>query len=284
MIRRQVGQEYWLISQDDHARVSGQLAAKLGNDAFDGPSPESSIRGIALHDCGWPLHDERPTLNAQHIPLDVFEAPRAIGLRVWQESADRAAATGDGYAALLVSLHALSLSVFATVSAPIQSHRWNMNDPRTRFEVNRFQHNMIALQDVLRRRLGMRVDRPLKHGLAEEPSDHPPEQRLTFDFRWLQAMDKLSLCICCTRPPFGRIEPVLPSPGTSESVAIRVTRPSDDVLMLDPWPFAGSDVGVEVPFRRITAQPFTDDEAFRAAYAAAGLEQFRVVLRPESNP
>src|SRR4051794_27947113 len=34
MIRRQVGQEFWLITQDDHAQVSGQLAAQLGNDRF----------------------------------------------------------------------------------------------------------------------------------------------------------------------------------------------------------------------------------------------------------
>ena len=26
--------------------------------------------GIALHDCGWPIHDERPTLNAKNQPLD----------------------------------------------------------------------------------------------------------------------------------------------------------------------------------------------------------------------
>jgi hypothetical protein len=47
--------------------------------------------GIELHDCGWPLHDERPTLNEAGLPLDVFESPRAIALEVWQASAERAA-------------------------------------------------------------------------------------------------------------------------------------------------------------------------------------------------
>ena len=36
---------------------------------------ENTITGISLHDCGWPIHDERPTLNPDRIPLDVFESP-----------------------------------------------------------------------------------------------------------------------------------------------------------------------------------------------------------------
>src|SRR6476646_2312884 len=114
MIRRHVGDhQFWLIAQNDHALISGQLAGQLGNGDFSPPSSPSAVLGIGLHDCGWPVHDEQPTLNSKNLPLDVFETPRHVGLRVWGESTDRAAARDD-YAGLLVSLHSLALSVFAT--------------------------------------------------------------------------------------------------------------------------------------------------------------------------
>src|SRR5215207_9949665 len=109
MIRRRVENEFWLITQHDHALLSGELAKHVGNKLFDPPS-ESAIKGISLHDCGWPVHDDQPTLNSKHLPIDVFESTPEIGLKVWQAGSERAAAAGDDYAGLLVSLHVLSLS------------------------------------------------------------------------------------------------------------------------------------------------------------------------------
>ena len=119
MIRRRVGNEFWLIAQHDHALLSGELAQHVGNKSFDAPT-ESAIKGIALHDCGWPVHDDQPTLNAKRQPIDVFESTPEIALKVWQAGSDRAAEAGDDYAALLVSLHVLSLSVKATTPATQQ--------------------------------------------------------------------------------------------------------------------------------------------------------------------
>jgi hypothetical protein len=281
MIRRQVGAEsFWLITQHDHAQVSGQLARHLGNASFAPPSSESAMLGIALHDCGWPIHDDRPTLNTNHQPLDVFETPRELGLEVWDASAIRATQRDD-YAGLLVSLHGLALSVFATSQSPVVSGSpWNMNDTRARFELNRFQHKMIELQESLRQRLGLRTDRPLKHGLAEEAGD-AKEQRLTFDFRLLQAMDRLSLSICCTHPPFAAIEPLIPRPGEAAQ-SIRVARPRSDLLHLHPWIFASDEVRIDLPYRQLRTQQCQDLASFRAAYAAAPVQQFTVAIRPHT--
>src|SRR5436190_20287937 len=110
MIRRQVGDEFWLFAQHDHALLSGRLAEQFGNERFAvSAQRESVIRGVSLHDSGWPLHDEQPTLNKEDQPLDVFESPPHVGLTVWAESSRRATAA-DPYAGLLVSLHGLSLS------------------------------------------------------------------------------------------------------------------------------------------------------------------------------
>src|SRR5437016_2089390 len=141
MIRRRVGDEFWLFTQHDHALLSGDLARHFGDvDHFNKPEPfDRTILGISLHDCGWPLHDDAPTLNSKGEPLDVFETPPHIGLKVWSASADLAAARDD-YAGMLASLHALSLSNLAMS----QTHaHYNWNDPRLRFEMNKFQHARV---------------------------------------------------------------------------------------------------------------------------------------------
>src|SRR4051794_21366437 len=113
MIRHRRGDEFLLITQHDHAQLSGKLATHLGNETFSPPSPyRESVDGIALHDCGWPLHDDNPTLSAQGQPLHVLESPMSVATRVWSESARRAAEV-DPYTGLLVSLHVLALSAVA---------------------------------------------------------------------------------------------------------------------------------------------------------------------------
>ena len=86
MIRRDMGDSFFLFAQDDHARLSGQLAKHYGNRLFAKPDPlEQTIRAVARHDCGWPLHDERPTLNKDGLPLDV---PLRLGLAVRTDLAE----------------------------------------------------------------------------------------------------------------------------------------------------------------------------------------------------
>src|SRR3982751_2326827 len=238
MIRRRVDDEFWLFTQHDHALLAGQLAEEFGNHAFAAPDPrDATIRGVAMHDCGWPLHDDEPTLNNKHEPLDVFETPPHVGLKVWSEASRRAAEL-DPYAGLLVSLHSLSLSMFAmSPDRTVANEKWDATDPRTRFEANQFQHAQLELQETLRRRLGLRTDLPTQGGIVTAPTEDPRELALRFNFRLLQAMDKISLCVCCTEPPFTKIEPLETQPGHAPQ-SLRVHRPTPATLHLSPWPFA----------------------------------------------
>jgi hypothetical protein len=280
MIRRQVGNEYWLIAQHDHALLAGELAAQFGNKLFDAPRDrrESVLRGTSLHDCGWPLHDDHPTLNPQHQPIDVFEGNREIALKVWQASVDRALETNDDYAALLVSLHVLSLSVYATSSTEQPHEKLDLTESRTRFEVNRFQHNQIETHEKLRRKLGMRTDIPLRQGLAEGQSD-PAEQLLHFHFRLLQAMDKISLALCCTVPPWDQIKEVQVRPA-GRTVALNVKRVTPTQLTVSPWPFAVDSLHPAINARRLPATEFDSDESFRNAFQSAPIERIQFDLRP----
>ena len=110
MIRRDEANEFLLISQIAHARLAATLAAAVGNDKFAAPLPRGPVlKAVELHDEGWPLHDQSPTINARGEPTDVFEMALETALAIWSASTERAAAA-DPYAGLMVSLHGLSLS------------------------------------------------------------------------------------------------------------------------------------------------------------------------------
>lgn len=122
---------------------------------------------------------------------------------------------------------------------------------------------MIEVQELLRQSLGMQVDLPLRLGLADG-SDDPKEKQLVHDFRLLQAMDIVSLRICCSELAFNGYSPL----------KMTIGRKTDWVTTVQPWPFVKDQVQVQVPFRRIPMRPFSDVEEFRRIYKAAPIEQF----------
>src|SRR5579871_2997522 len=99
MIRHSLRSDLLLFSQHDHALLSGRLAERIDSRLVARPS-DRAIQGIALHDCGWPLHDDQPTLNELGEPLHVFEAPVWVATHVWSASARRVA-NKDPYSGLL---------------------------------------------------------------------------------------------------------------------------------------------------------------------------------------
>ena len=272
MIRHEAGDAFLLIAQHDHALLSGQFAARVGNGLFAPPSPfEEAVAGVALHDCGWPVHDDEPTLNPRGEPLDVLESTMAIATRVWSESAKRAAAR-DPYSGLLVSLHVTALSAFAQSPGPGPHER--AKTPAEQFMLNKFQQAQFELQENLRRRLGMRVDLPLHNGLAEPGAD-AAEDLLAFNYGLLRAMDQVSLDLCSGRDLFEKLEDVAPRPGEAP-LTIAVRHAGRGALELSPWPFAAERLEFEVPCRRVPAKSYADDGAFREAYRAAPVEAFGV--------
>ncbi len=93
--QKQHSSAYWLISQPDHANLSGDLAANFVSPEF--PHIDEPIaRAIAVHDAGWAIFEseanpgERPVLNGDGKPLAFVDFPPAQFLRAWNASIDRA--------------------------------------------------------------------------------------------------------------------------------------------------------------------------------------------------
>lgn len=274
MIRRRQGNDILLIRQTDHASISGALAKHLGNAMFTPPSPFSSVvEAISAHDAGWPLHDDRPTLNDQGLPRHVFEMPLSTALEIWTESSRRVAAA-DPYVGLLVSLHQLGLSSNAE---PKPSAEPSRHTPRELFDLNRFQHGQVELQEQLRRQLGMRTDLPLDHGLAPVGRS-PEEDLLRCNHQLLQLFDRISLNLCFNEVRIAQVDHVCPRPGRG-GICVHVHKNADDSFRLDPWPFDRDEIALAVPAKRLCGSAFASEDEFRKAYDEA--PESRLALRAQ---
>ena len=73
MIRRRDENGLLLIRQVEHARLAAELAAAVGNDRFATALPRAQVlQAVELHDAGWPLHDDVPTVNPRGEPTDAL--------------------------------------------------------------------------------------------------------------------------------------------------------------------------------------------------------------------
>jgi hypothetical protein len=274
MICRQAGDEWVLISQYEHSRLSGELARKIGNAMFAPPSPFGPVvHAIAEHDCGWEKIDRQPELNDRGQPAHVFESEVLTSLIAWQNSVDQVTAH-DPYAVLLVSLHGMALANHAAAKQP------EVEDEFTRqraFRIRRFVHRQIEVQEQLRSALGMRTDLPLRSGLAEQ-GRADDEDLLRTNFFLLEFLDQLSLDLCFDSLKFQRIEILYPRAGEGP-ISARISSEADGGMKLNPWPFNVPSLELDLPARRIPKGPYRDAETLRRACESGKQCTVRVVLQ-----
>jgi hypothetical protein len=265
------------VTQPDHARVSGYLAAHWGNAAFARPEqltaadePEALraeiLLAVAEHDNGWWEWEAAPSLAPEDgLPLDLSEVQRdpGFGLERWRLGVARFAEQHP-YAALLIARHAVSLYL-PRVDPTGDRSPWYplfVHRPPPRAEgqehatLARFLTNMEATAAVLRRRL---VDT----GRAgwSEPAQVAAHARL------LQLLDALSLALCSrlipgddgSREGFGRDPltlPGVPRRHGDDQVEMRLYPVGPDRIALAPWPLDGD--ALEVPIVEKRFPPLTE--------------------------
>lgn len=277
MIRRHVGHELWLFTQDDHAKLSGELARHLGGLVH--PLSPITIGAIGAHDRGWIAADAVPALNAAGQPGDVFENDLSRGMEIWRQSTVLAHQELGDYAGLLVSCHGLALSAFAA-SHTFSQERPGSPDLRLHFLINKFQHAEVEFQEQMRSRLGMRLDIPLHLGLATD-SIEPAEQRLIYDYRWLSAMDQLSLDICCTNVMFPAITHIAAAPGAAD-FQLHIARIDHHQMCVRPWPFRAERIRVSINYRRLPDRTFSDSQDLKLLLDSTEPNSLEVELFPAS--
>ncbi|MGH9524434.1 MAG: DUF3891 family protein [Terriglobales bacterium] len=197
-----------LITQPDHADLSGQIAAAI--DARDFPAPPAEVvNAIRNHDSGWSALEGAghfpPALHPDGRPVSFFEIAPEQFLEAWDASVERAAENSavGGY---IVSRHFSSLGESRLERAP--------DPPETQAKLRGFVDGERSRQGALRK-------------LASDVKQWESYVLL------LQFCDLLSLYLCCGAPD------AVEFPQCSPAGRIRATR-SGRVVSLSPTPLRSS--------------------------------------------
>jgi hypothetical protein len=110
MIIRQVGHYLVLITQPDHARLSGEIMARWHGRGAPRPAARDVILFAAReHDNGWMEPDQDPAVDPDSgRPYDFIDAPDALKQSVWPRGLERAGVQHP-YAGALIAQHALTV-------------------------------------------------------------------------------------------------------------------------------------------------------------------------------
>jgi hypothetical protein len=229
--QRALAAEWWLISQPDHAALSGSLAASFVSPDFPALDPLLA-RAIEVHDSGWAefvseTETGTPQLDARGKPLSFIEIAPPDFLRAWSASIERAeqVCPAGGY---IVSRHFCGLG-----RGRLEAHLDGPGDA-------------ARLQSFLDREAGRQPRLALDSG--RPPAELDPLLAV------LQFCDLLSLFLCC-----GACEPV-EFPQCFAGRRVRLL-PRDGAFALEPSPFRGDGsqqaggVSLGVRARRFPSSP-----------------------------
>lgn len=237
-------QDRWiLISQVEHARLSGALAEAWGDPPFAPLEPRDEIvAAVYHHDDGWSAWEVAPKVDTQSgSPLDFTEMPLADSLAIWRESI-AAVEKISPLAAYMVSGH------FSALLRRFSS-RWKADvtasalaDKFLDQEAERQAH-WIELRSAGR-------DRDVYHAQAERA------------LASLQMFDALSLWFCCAP----RAEPETVEPPGGPMV---VFRPAASAYRIEvsPWPFVASRLELSAVGRAIGIAQYANPSDLATAAA-----------------
>lgn len=224
MIRREIqlsGQPacWWIVSQIEHARVSGVLADRCKTHFPDAIRSELQ-HAIVHHDDGWAAWEADPQLDETGRPLSFRELPLEISLPIWAASIEATAEFGP-FAAWVVAGHFLALLNNTDKQLTEVSRKW-----RSEFE--------------------SRSAKWLADWQAANPAEHT-EQLAGEGLVWLQLFDVMSLWLCSVCPGDGEgvtTEPESYHIGQGERLETTFSYASGHPR-IEPWRFDSSSVACE---------------------------------------
>lgn len=255
MIRRVDGNDWLIISQIDHARLAGALAAHWGSEFVAPlPRPDLLIPAVENHDDGWKEWEQQPRVDrATGRPRNFTEMPLVEATAIWTRSIDRCAQS-SAMGGVWVSLHFCWLA-----------RRASADDPAEAGAIERF----LDLQAALQRSLRMQVESEFPGGELDALIDR--------GFRFLQAFDSMSLWLCCG-------EPTRPMTATLPDQEPLTFQPIDSRrIRVHPYPFSAPMLELHVPARRIPARRYEDDRQLREALSRSQPEQLGWVLHADAT-
>lgn len=248
-----------MITQNDHAQLSGLFAAHWGNKEFEKPRPYGSmVRAAMFHDRGWIRYETGPQLNSEtgktpnyrEVPSDRAQLEAFEWAGDWLSDI-------DAYAGLMIARHRTGL--------------W-----QRRYGV------IIHPPAIQRGRLPGDIEAFIARSEAKQKSAaaNLDQLELTVNYHLLQVWDMMSLYICSNellKPD--RIEPVPVSYTVQQGIAMTLTPLEMQTIGLDPYPFDQPYLTTNVIFRRLTETRFEDSAELQSTYfkTAPQITSFQLV-------
>jgi hypothetical protein len=247
-----------MITQNDHAQLSGLFAAHWGNKQFAKPRPYMSlVRAAMFHDRGWIRYETGPQLNAEGRTPNYREVPNDAGqIEAFEWAGDWLGGI-DSYAGVMIAKHRTGLyqGRYGVMTSPSAVQRGKLKP-----EIEALISRSEAKQS----------------GIAEKFDAN----ELMTNYTLLQVWDLISLYICSTevlKPD--RIAPVpLGYTGTA-SADMTLTPIGTNTVALDPYPFDQPSLTANLIFRRLPQTKFKDETELQTVYfgTAPQIASFRLV-------
>lgn len=251
MIVRRLDGEWILIRQMDHAAHCGQIARAWRSGRFGAGAVSPALEhAAATHDLGWDEVDGDPEVGEAGAPINFTQYPEAPHARFYA-AAVRTIAKTDPRAAYLVSLHASGL----------YGGRYGWRGFR--------RPDWTGMTDVGRNLL--RGEREFRASIVAELDSAGVEFETAWrDYMLLQTFDIVSLLTCfgLDSTSCGPV-PSLPH----QFVDIKFDRVAPWDVRLEPFPFEGDELRLDVTCVRLRVERFGSDAELREMYRTAPRDQ-----------
>ncbi|XWX02451.1 DUF3891 family protein [Aggregatilineales bacterium SYSU G02658] len=240
------GQPHFIITQIDHADVSGVFAAHFGNEIFAPLNPKDALVHVAQHhDDGWEEIDAHPTLDPKtRLPYHLTQTPTQQLIATGSKSPD----ANEKY-------HPLSGIISSMHTYGLYHGRYGLSD--------KIYIDLIdeTLRDSVKAMLDAELARQarIKAELAAAGHANLVEDRVLFhNYKLLQFFDTLALYIQTVHPEAVGLSQFIHVPRALEDdVVITAQHVERGVITLDPYPF---DVdALTVTTRGRYMMPLTED-------------------------
>ena len=248
-----------MITQNDHAQLSGLFAAHWGNKEFEKPRPYGSmVRAAMFHDRGWIRYETGPQLNSETGKTPNYrEVPNDRAQLEAFEWAGDWLSDIDAYAGLMIARHRTGLwqGRYGVITHPPAIQRGRLPGDIEAF---------IARSEAKQKSTAEKLD----------------SKELAVNYNLLQVWDMMSLYICSNEMPKpDRIEPVPVSYTVQQGIAMTLAPLETQTIGLDPYPFDQPYLTTNVIFRRLTESRFEDSAELQSAYfkTAPQITSFRLV-------
>jgi hypothetical protein len=234
-----------MITQNDHALLSGLFATHWGNALFAKPEPYlSAVRAAMFHDRGWIRYETGPQLNAEGKTPNYREVPNdPAQIEAFEWAGDWLGGI-DAYAGLMIAKHRTGLyqGRYGIMTAPPAIQRGTLK-PEIQALITRSEAKQKATAEKF------------------------DAKQLMTNYTLLQVWDLISLYLCSTetlKPD--RIAPVPTGYGDTASAEITLTPVGADTVAIDPYPFNQPSLTANLIFRRLTQTKFKDQAELQTVY------------------